>query len=504
LATVLNIDLKSFHDEVWKEAFFLSKKTTKNCMNKKEKSNKLLSSGKAPAFPDKEKAKRKAGLIFNAFVGAAEQKKAEEDLAQLAAIVETSDDAIISKSLNGTIRSWNMGSEKMFGYTASEAIGKNISLIIPPDYIHEEKDIIEKISNNEIIDHYETVRNKKNGDRFYVSLTASPLKDRSGHIVGVSKIARDITSRKKLETELIQTNKELAFQNGEKEKRAEELFIANEELAFQNGEKAKRASELTTANKELVFQNGEKEKRAEELFISNRELKMAENQFKEVNKELEAFSYSVSHDLRAPLRAVIGYTSMLKEDYESKLDEEANRIIDVIVDKTNMMKQLIDDLLSFSKITRLEVVKRSIDMKRLAEKCVAEILPIETKTKYDITVLPMPACKGDASMLKQVLHNLISNAIKYSSKKENPKIEIGAIDQSNMIVYYIKDNGIGFDMRYADKLFGVFQRFHRQDEFEGTGVGLALAKRIIIKHGGEIWAESLLNEGASFYFSIPK
>jgi light-regulated signal transduction histidine kinase (bacteriophytochrome) len=281
------------------------------------------------------------------------------------------------------------------------------------------------------------------------------------------------------------------------------LFIANKELAFQNEEKEKRAQELVIANKELAFQNREKEKRAEELSIANRELRIAENQFKEVNKELEAFSYSVSHDLRAPLRAVIGYTSLLKEDYESKLDAEANRIIDVIVDKTNFMKHLINDLLSFSKITRLEVVNRYIDMRRMAEKCASEILQNETK-KYTVTVLPMPPCNGDSSMLKQVWQNLISNAIKYSSKKENPEIEIGATEQQDKIIYYIKDNGIGFDMKYADNLFGVFQRLHRQDEFEGTGVGLALARRIISKHSGEIWAASILNEGASFYFSIPK
>jgi PAS domain S-box-containing protein len=452
-------------------------------MNKKEKSDKLLQPAKEPAITDKEKAKRKAALIINDLVGIAERKKAEEDLAQLAAIVQTSDDAIISKSLNGTIRTWNMGSEKMFGYTPLEAVGKNISLIIPPEYIHEEKNILEKISNNEIIDHYETVRNKKNGEQFYISLTASPIKDRLGRIIGVSKIARDITLRKKSETDLIQAKEELVFQNKEKEKKAEELFIAN---------------------KELAFQNGEKEKRAEELIVANRELKIVEKKLKEANKELEAFSYSVSHDLRAPLRTLIGYSSMLKEDYESKLDAEANRIIDVILNTANMMKQLIADLLRFSKMTKLEIVNSAINMKGLAEKCVFDILQTETKNKYVITVHAMPECTGDASMLKQVWHNLISNAIKYSSKKEKPEIEIGATEEQDNIVYFIKDNGTGFDMKYADKLFGVFQRLHRQDEFEGTGIGLALAKRIISKHGGEIWAESILNEGASFYFSIPK
>ncbi len=186
----------------------------------------------------------------------------EDYFRHLASIVESSDDAIISKSLDGTIKSWNRGGEKMFGYTAEEAIGKNISSIIPPECIKQEKIIFERIRNNEIIEHYETVRNKKNGEQIYVSLTVSPLKDEAGNIIGVSKIARDITSRKKIEAELIEANKELAFQNKEKEKRAAELVIANKELIFQNDEKEKRAAELIIANKELVFQNEEKEKRA--------------------------------------------------------------------------------------------------------------------------------------------------------------------------------------------------------------------------------------------------
>jgi light-regulated signal transduction histidine kinase (bacteriophytochrome) len=219
---------------------------------------------------------------------------------------------------------------------------------------------------------------------------------------------------------------------------------------------------------------------------------------------LEAFSYSVSHDLRGPLRAISGYSTILKEDYETKLDVEANRIIDVILNNAKLMSSLIDDLLSFSKMARLEVVNEAIDMKGLAEKCMAEFLQTEEQIKYSVSILCMPTCEGDSKMLKQVWYNLISNAIKYSSKKPNAQIEAGAIDNDEAYIYYVRDNGAGFDMKYAKKLFGVFQRLHRQEEFEGTGLGLALAKRIVSKHGGEIWAESTLNEGATFYFSIPK
>ena len=195
---------------------------------------------------------------------------------------------------------------------------------------------------------------------------------------------------------------------------------------------------------------------------------------------------------------------MLKKKYESSLDPEAHRIIGIIVDNTKMMSQLIDDLLSFSKMARTEVLTNVVNMDKLARNCIAGIVELQQEVKYAITVLPLPGCKGDESMLKQVWYNLIDNAIKYSSKKNNPEIEIGSIDDQENNVYYVKDNGVGFDMKYADKLFGVFQRLHRQNDFDGTGLGLALAKRILSRHSGKIWVKSVLHEGTVFYFSVPK
>jgi signal transduction histidine kinase len=228
-------------------------------------------------------------------------------------------------------------------------------------------------------------------------------------------------------------------------------------------------------------------------------------QLEAVNKELEAFSYSVSHDLRAPLRAVSGYAVMLKEDYGSHLDAEANRIMNAIVSNAHMMGQLIDDLIAFSRISRKEVAHHTIDMKQLAETCLHEIQENNGRKKYDVKIDPIPACYGDHSMIKQVWLNLISNAVKYSSRENEPRIEIGYKDDHNgHHIYFVKDNGVGFDMQYAHKLFGVFQRLHSPDAFEGTGVGLALAKRIINKHSGDIWAESAPGKGATFYISLPK
>lgn len=228
-------------------------------------------------------------------------------------------------------------------------------------------------------------------------------------------------------------------------------------------------------------------------------------QLEAVNKELEAFSYSVSHDLRAPLRAVSGYAVMLKEDYGPQLDAEANRIMNAIVSNAHMMGQLIDDLIAFSRISRKEVARDIIDMKQLAEACLHEIGETNSRKKLDVKIDPMPACHGDQSMIKQVWLNLISNAVKYSSRETEPRIEIGYKDDHNgHHIYFVKDNGVGFDMQYAHKLFGVFQRLHSPDAFEGTGVGLALAKRIINKHSGDIWAESSPGKGATFYISLPK
>lgn len=225
-------------------------------------------------------------------------------------------------------------------------------------------------------------------------------------------------------------------------------------------------------------------------------------QLEAANKELEAFSYSVSHDLRTPLRAVNGYAMMLREDFEDKLGPEGNRVINTIMTNARLMGQLIDDLLTFSRMGRKAIVPLTVDMNALVKVCIREELEQQTRD-YEIKMHKLPPCEADVNLLRQVLLNLIGNAIKYSSKTEKPKIEIGAIKDDTKCTYFIKDNGVGFDMKYSNKLFGVFQRLHRNDEFEGTGVGLALAKRIINKHQGVIWAEAFLGEGATFYFSLP-
>jgi PAS domain S-box-containing protein len=644
---------------------------------------------------------KKKKIILDPVIDAGESNKDEDYIGHLAAIIESSEDAIISKSLDGIVTSWNKSAERMFGYTSAEIIGKNVSLIIPPEYINEEKEILKRIRNNESIVHFETLRLRKNGERLHVSLSVSPIKDRKGNIIGISKIARDITLQKKADAELeyankglslqniveekqaaelliankelafqnkekgnraaelliankelafqsdekanraaelLIANKELVFQNKEKGNRAAELLIANKELAFQSDEKANRAAELLIANKELVFQNAEKEKRAAELIIINKELaiknkesskevtdykyaldessnlaitnqkgiithvnenfcniskysvdelvgqdhrilnsghhskefirnlwntiasgkiwrgelknkakdgtmywvdttivpflnskgipyqyvairsditkrKLAEVEYETLNEELEqrikyrteeleAFSYSVSHDLRAPLRAIHGYAKMFKETYENKLDAEGDRLMNNILNNAKKMGQLIDDLLSFSRIGRNELVKREISMHDMVMNLSSELKDEQPDRIIEFHIKHLLPAQADNIAIRQVWLNLISNAIKYSKHKEKAIIEIDSYIKGNEIIYYIKDNGAGFDMRYANKLFGVFQRLHSDDEFEGTGVGLALVQRIIKKHGGRVWAEGKVNEGATFYFTL--
>ncbi|MFH1196867.1 MAG: ATP-binding protein [bacterium] len=221
-------------------------------------------------------------------------------------------------------------------------------------------------------------------------------------------------------------------------------------------------------------------------------------------KELESFSYSVSHDLRTPLRAINGYMRILLDDYSNKLDPEAQRLINIVITSAKNMGKLIDDLLAFSRLSRQGFTISKIDMHAMAESVFNELLPHEQKDSITFLINSIPDANGDSSMIKQVWRNLISNAIKFSAPNPNPVIEINSFKKDGEDVYFIKDNGVGFDERYSEKLFGVFQRLHRAEDFEGTGVGLAIVHHIIMRHGGKIWAEGKVNEGAVFYFLLNK
>ncbi len=373
-----------------------------------------------------------------------ERMLVQEKVNHLAAIVQSSDDAIIGKDLFGTVTSWNQGAEKLFGYPENEMMGHSIKQIIPPDRQGEEVQIVDKIKRGDRIQNFETVRLTKSGQLIDVSVTVSPILDTLGNIIGASKVIRDITERKKAQEVIINLNETL-----------EQRVI-------------ERTKQLEAAN-----------------------------------KELEAFSYSVSHDLRAPLRAIQGFSNILIEDYENILNDEGKRICNIISSSATQMGKLIDDLLNFSRISRSSLYPGFLNMSSIVSSAIEDNVNKNNEDRIVFSMNTLHDAYGDANLIRVVWNNLVSNAIKYSSKKPVSKITIGSKQNENMITYCISDNGTGFDMRYAHKLFGVFQRLHRETEFPGTGVGLAIVQRIIVRHGGQIWAEAEVGEGAKFYFSLP-
>ncbi len=260
---------------------------------------------------------------------------------------------------------------------------------------------------------------------------------------------------------------------------------------------------LRTQKEELASLNEELEERTKELEQEVVERKQAEEQAKATNKELEAFSYSVSHDLRAPLRAIDGFSEILSDDYKDKLDDEAKRLINVIRKNTRDMNQLITYLLDFSRLGRQLLKSVEIDMKTLAGEVFDELKILNPKRNIELEIKDLPDAIGDRSLVRQVFLNLLSNAIKFTGPRKIAGIEIGFLQKNKQLFYCVKDNGVGFEMKYAGNIFGVFQRLHSSEEFEGTGVGLAIVQKIIYKHGGKVWAEGEVGKGATFYFTIP-
>lgn len=247
------------------------------------------------------------------------------------------------------------------------------------------------------------------------------------------------------------------------------------------------------------------------LYRMDVERKQAERRLKEntaqivaVNKELESFSYSVSHDLRAPLRAIDGFSRALLEEHSKHLDPEGQRLLGMIRTGTKQMGRLIDDLLVFSRISRKVLEKSNVEMTGLARAVMYELLQLEPDRSVEVTIDHLAAAQGDHALMRQVFTNLISNALKFTRQQPKPAVEIGWYRDGNEDIYSVRDNGVGFDMRYVNTLFGIFQRLHRAEEFEGTGAGLAIVQRIIHRHGGRIWAEGKVNEGATFYFALPR
>ncbi len=273
-------------------------------------------------------------------------------------------------------------------------------------------------------------------------------------------------------------------------------------------EVGRRAEALEQLNRSLAHEMAERQHADQALRDLNvdleRRIESRTSQLEAANKELEGFSYSVSHDLRAPLRAVVGFAKMLQEDHAEKLDEEARRKVGVIQGEAQRMGLLIDDLLAFSRMGRKAMQTSELDMAELARTTYESLNGHHEGPKAEFHLGSLPRARADRVLLGQVWANLISNALKFSAKRQKPVIEVSAISDEREHVYFVRDNGAGFDPRYQSKLFGVFQRLHDSSEFPGTGVGLALVQRIVVRHGGRVWAEGKPDGGATFYFTLPK
>jgi PAS domain S-box-containing protein len=371
-------------------------------------------------------------LVSSTIRDVTERRRADELRFRLAAIVDSSVDAIVAETLSGTITSWNHGAERIFGYTAEEAIGQPITMLSPAGSQSEEPKILQRLSRRECIESFETKRCRKDGQVIDVSITISPVLNRDGNLIGASNVARDISDRKRADEALVQ---------------------------------AKVAAELASV-------------------------------------EFEAFGYSVAHDLRAPLRRIEGFSRALLEDYSDKLDGTGQHYIAQMRESVQRMSRLIDSLLALARIAQSDVRRERVDVSALANEILGRLQREQPDRKVEFRVAEGLRCRGDSRLLEIAFANLLGNAWKFTGKHSEPRIEVGISRDLEPNPFFVRDNGVGFNMACAEKLFGVFQRFHPGGEFEGIGIGLATVQRIVRRHGGQIWANAEVGRGATFYFTL--
>ena len=497
----------------------------------------------------------KSLYLMSSVIDISERKQAEALQTQLAAIVDSSDDAIIGKTLEGVITSWNAGAERLYGYSAKEVIGQPISLLIPSDRQDELPKILAQLKRGESIKHFETERQRKDGTRLFVSLTISPIKHALGQITGASTIARNITERKRAEEALHASEERLngiiasamdAIISVDSEKlivlfnaAAEEMFgcLASEVLGkslerfmperfrvahrahISNFGETGVTSRAMNALGVVFGQRATGEEFPIEASISQIEVdkkklytvilrditerKRTEEELRRSNAELEQFAYVASHDLQEPLRAVAGMVQLLGQRYQGKLDERADEYIGHAVEASTRMQKLINDLLDYSRVNRLDRAFENVAVERSLNTALANLQVVIQESQAQITHDPLPTLIADSGQLTQVLQNLIGNAIKF--RGVGPlHIHLGAKKIEQAWQFEVSDNGIGIEPKYYERIFLVFQRLHTRREYPGTGIGLALCKKIIERHHGQIWVESQPGLGSTFYFTIPE
>jgi PAS domain S-box-containing protein len=505
-----------------------------------------------------------------------ERTHAEVTSRLLSSIVEYSNDAIISKTLDGIVLSWNKGAERVYGYTSAEIVGQPMSLLVPPNHPNEFPALMERVRLGETIEHYETERIKKDEQHIVVSLTVSPILDAANKIAGASVVARDITVQKRAERavqlseeryralalvtsqivwttnpegEVVEDISTLRAFTGlsaqemrgsgwmeavhpeDRERTAHSWARSVRDQSFYDSEYRMRRRDgeyrwMAVRGVPVLEEKGlvrewvgtcaditERKQAEEEIRRLNQDLerRVAERtaQYEATNQELEAFAYSVSHDLRAPLRAIDGFSRILLEEHGPNLAKEARHYLDVVQTNAVQMGELIDHLLAFSRLSRQPLRRVTVDLGVIVRQALDQLAVDPEGREVELVIGQLPGCEADPALLKQVFVNLLSNALKYTKPRNPARIEVGVLArdeaepaQADTAVYYVRDNGVGFNMRYVEKLFGVFQRLHRAEEFEGTGVGLAIVQRIISRHGGRIWADAVVDRGATFYFTL--
>lgn len=365
-----------------------------------------------------------------------ERTRAEDRLREMAAIVEHSSDAIISIDLDAVIRSWNRGAERLYGYSAAEIVGRPVSTLIPPNRESEEPKILERIRRNETVEHYETVRRRKDGTDVDISLTVSPVRDSSGRLLGASKVARDITERV----------------------RAREIL------------------ERTVAERT--------------------------SQLRDTVAELEAFSYSIAHDMRAPLRAMNGYARFLERDFGPKLPEEAKVFLRRIASGAGRLDGLITDVLNYSRLSRGEMPRERVDLERLTREIVDTYPDLSSGGAAILVQTPMPPVIGNTAALTQCISNLLSNAIKFVPAGVQPQVRIRAEAKDGAVRFSVQDNGIGIDLEGRKRIFRMFQRLNPAAEFEGNGIGLTIVRKAVERMDGRVGVESQPGAGSTFWFEL--
>jgi PAS domain S-box-containing protein len=356
-------------------------------------------------------------------------------------LIEASLDPLVTIAPDGKITDVNNATEKVTGLSRHQLIGTDFA-----DYFTDPGKAragYEQVFREGLVQDYELEIRHRDGHMTPVVYSASVYRDEAGDVIGVFAAARDISERKRAEEEIRKLNEEL----DERVRR--------------------RTAELEATN-----------------------------------KDLEAFTYSVSHDLRGPLRHIDGFSKLLFEEYSADLPEEARRHLSRIRDGTRRMGMMVDDLLNLTRVGRKELSMQLTGLSSLLEEAIGDLQPEMAGREIEWRIGKLPFVECDPALLRQVFANLLSNALKFTRPRERAVIEVGETTQDGRTVIFVRDNGVGFSMKYVDKLFGVFQRLHRPEDFEGTGIGLATVQRIVHKHGGRVWAEGKLNKGATFYFTL--